>query len=264
MKASEGDTASGAPASGWLLWMPWAMTGCFALLCVALIAIGHRLREQAVVMQQRLAGQVSDQAELQRQLAQWQATADTRTSNYEHRLVQTEQRAAQRIQDLQRQSGILSNQFLREQAALRGELAVIRDRADALTREKQVLEEALGGSALLNQQRLGSARIAVLRPTADGPARAIGAAVWLPTDRRGLLVLESLPPLHASQDYQLWLADPNAPAPVSGGVFRPDPAGAVRLEFTSTQAAQVDRFWVTLEPKGGALRPTGKTHLGGP
>ena len=69
MKASEGDTASGAPASGWLLWMPWAMTGCFALLCVALIAIGHRLREQAVVMQQRLAGQVSDQAELQRQLA---------------------------------------------------------------------------------------------------------------------------------------------------------------------------------------------------
>ncbi len=259
--ADRNAAADTARPPAWMAWMPWAMAACFAILCGALISVGHKLRQQAQVLNEQMLQHDAATAELERQLAHAQAIADSRTSNYEQRIVQTEQRAAQRIQDLQRQSGIVTNQLLREQAALRSEIQVVRDRAEQLAREKQVLEEAIGGSALASNQRLATARIAVLRPTADGSPRALGASVWLTTDRRGLLVLESMPPPHASQDYQLWLLDANAPAPVSAGVFRPDANGAVRLEYNAANAAAVDRFAVTLEPKGGVARPTGKMVL---
>jgi len=258
---SAGAEADATRAPAWMAWMPWAMAACFAILCGALISVGHKLRQQAQVLNEQMLQHDAATAELERQLAHAQAIADSRTSNYEQRIVQTEQRAAQRIQDLQRQSGIVTNQLLREQAALRTEIQVVRDRAEQLAREKQVLEEAIGGSALASNQRLATARIAVLRPTADGAPRALGASVWLTTDRRGLLVLESMPPPHASQDYQLWLLDANAPAPVSAGVFRPDANGSVRLEYNAANATAVDRFAVTLEPKGGVARPTGKIVL---
>ena len=104
-----------------------------------------------------------------------------------------------------------------------------------------------------------------MQPTTDGPPGAIGASVWLAQDQRGLIALEKLPSVTnpAAQDYQLWLIDPNSNSPVSAGVFLPDASGAVRFPFTAATVKTVDRFAVSIEPKGGAPRPTGKIVLTG-
>ena len=96
-----------------------------------------------------------------------------------------------------------------------------------------------------------------------GPPGTIGASVWIPQDQRGLIVLEKLPPLaNPGQDYQLWLIDPASNLPVSAGVIPTDGSGSVRYQFHAVaNVRSVDRFAVTVEPKGGAPRPTGKIVL---
>jgi hypothetical protein len=245
-------------------WTPWIMAGCFAALCVALIAFGQRLRQQAVTLVGQAEQGGTALTGLRRELAEVRSQAEARAAQEQRRLLEAELAAARRFQELQRFTGSLTNQLVREAALLRQDLQATREESARLGREKQALEEALAGVERRDARRLAAARLAVLRPAGEAWPRALGTALWLGGDRRGLLLVEGAPAPHPSQDYQLWLTGPGGTGPVSGGVFRPDETGAARLEFTAAGLGAVERFAVTVEARGGAAQPGGKPVLAGP
>jgi anti-sigma-K factor RskA len=92
--------------------------------------------------------------------------------------------------------------------------------------------------------------------------QASGRAFW--SRSRGLVFTASaLPPLPAGRTYQLWILTP-APAPVSAGVFKPDPGGSVAAVFgPAVDLARPSAIAVTIEPEGGVPAPTGDRYLVG-
>lgn len=138
---------------------------------------------------------------------------------------------------------------------LEAEHIIANHRIGTLTAQLAALDRQLkdaGGLARLN--------LATLTGTAS---KALGVAVWNPATQEGVLCVEALPALAANQDYQLWLADPQNPAPVSGGVFTVNPAtGEARLTFHTAQPIKsVARFSVSLERKGGVPQALGPMVL---
>lgn len=251
-----------ARTPGWMVWLPYALAACFAVLCVVLISLGRNLREQALALREQLAERTAEADDLKSRLEQLLVQTDETGSNYQRRIADLRGDAATRVAELQRQAAALTNQVAREQTDLKRRLGASEADAVRLKREKDALEDALKGLYVANSDRLNNARVALLRPTAAGSPQTLGATVWLPNDQRGVVVLEHLPVLPASQNYQLWLIDPSAPAPVSAAVFTSEPTGAVRQLFTTpANLRTVERFAVSIEPKGGAPRPTGKFVL---
>jgi len=249
---------------GWMAWMPWALAACFAVLCVVLISVGKNMREQALSLSEQLDERNAEAADLKNQLDEIQALASARMTNYERRIFGIETQVIARIAELNRQTAALTNQLFREHTNFARRLAGAEDDVRRYAATNRALLEAIGGMALSSNERFSNARIALMRPTSDGPAATVGASVWIPGDQRGLLVLEKLPAVQnaALQDYQLWLIGPDAPTPVSAGVFLPDGSGAVRLQYNAAVSVRtVDKFAVTVEPKGGVPQPTGKIIL---
>jgi anti-sigma-K factor RskA len=74
-----------------------------------------------------------------------------------------------------------------------------------------------------------------------------------------VLQVEKLPALATDKEYQLWVVDPQYPAPVDGGVFTVDArSGAARIAFKSKQPVKtINAFAVTLERKGGVPKAEG-------
>ncbi|MEY2409538.1 MAG: hypothetical protein QOF48_2208 [Verrucomicrobiota bacterium] len=250
---------------GWMEWVPWALAACFAVLCVVLISVGKNLRDQALSLSDRLEERNSEAAELKGRLDQLQTQTVATATNYEQRLLNVEKQAIARIDDLGRQSAALTNQLFRDQADLKRRLATSEAGATQLAREKKTLEEAIAILQISGVDRFNNAKVSILHPTPDGSPGTVGASVWIAQDQRGLVALDKLPGFTnpAAQDYQLWLIDPNSPAPISGGVFQPDASGSVRFAFAAPTVKTIDRFAVSIEPKGGAPRPTGRIVLAG-
>ena len=246
---------------GWMVWLPYALAACFAALCVVLISLGRNLREHALALNQQLTERAAEAEDLKSRLEQLQVLTDENGTNYERRIEDVRGDAAKRVAELQRQAAAFTNQLARDQNELKRRLGASETDADRLKREKEALEDALRLYAA-NSDRFNNARVALLRPTAAGSPQTLGAAVWLPNDQRGLVVLENLPAIPASQNYQLWLVDPSAPAPVSAGVFTSEASGPARHVFTTPGNLRTsERFAVSIEPKGGVPRPTGKFVL---
>ena len=254
------------PTPAWAAWMPWALAACFAVLCVVLISVGKNLRQQAQALSEELGERTAEAEDLRTRNDQLRAETGLRGSNYEQRILNIERQALTRLEDLSRQTAALTNQLFRENTDVKRRLATTEAGRTRVEGERRVLEVALAELVQLGNDRLASARIAVVRPTADGPAQAIGAAVWVTLDQRGLMVLEGVQNVSnpITQDYQLWLFEPNAPGPISAGTFQTDARGAVRFQFNAgANVKAVDRFAVSIEPKGGQPRPTGKVVLVG-
>jgi anti-sigma-K factor RskA len=242
-------------APSWMAWVPWALAACFAILCVALISIGKSLRQHAVELTAQLEEKSQQTADLHQHVAELQSRVSQQTTSYQDRLVAVQTQLLQRIEAINRQTAALTNQLQQQHADTRRQMVVYRDRVAGLEITNQALNEAL--TTMANTDRFASARIAVLRPTPNGPAGAIGAAMWSAQDQRGMIVLENLPPLPANQSYQLWLIDPKLAIPVSGGVLPANTAGSVRLPIaTQFRVDAVDRFAMTIEPLGGMPTPT--------
>ena len=75
---------------------------------------------------------------------------------------------------------------------------------------------------------------------------------WDPYQHRGVVSMQALPAPPAGHDYQLWVLDPGAPAPVSAGLLT-DSRSFSTKPITSTTPG----FAVSLEPAGGVPEPTG-------
>lgn len=243
-------------ASSWMGWMPWTLAACFAFLCVLLISLGQSLRRQAVTLTGQLEEKNAQAVDLQQQLDSLQARADQQITNYQTRLSEIQTQVMQRIADLNRQTAALTNQLYQQQADTHRRMLAFRDEADKLRREKKALEDTIA-APYTGVDPLAATRVGVLRATAGGPAGATGASVWSVQDQRGLLVVEGLPSPGPSQSYQLWLIDPKLAQPISGGVLPDSPGGSVRLQFSSAVRVETpERFAISIEPKGGSLRPT--------
>jgi anti-sigma-K factor RskA len=75
---------------------------------------------------------------------------------------------------------------------------------------------------------------------------------WDPYQHRGVVSMQNLPTPPAGHDYQLWVLDPGAEAPISAGLITDSRSFEVKPVSTSTPG-----FAVSLEPSGGRPEPTG-------
>ena len=252
-----------APREGaWVFWVPWALAACFALLCVLLISLGHSLRQQSVVLRQELDEMQADSLALHEQLARLETQSSLQVTNYQTRIHEIQQQVVKRIEELNRQNSAVTNQLNLQNSDARRQLVQSRDQAERLAREKKALEEAISQMTVPDRDRYNNSRLAVLRPTVDGLAGVIGASLWSANDQRGILVLENLPPLPASQTYQFWLIDPRLAIPISGGVVPRSPSGSLSVQFVpQIRVDNAERFAVSIEPAGGSATPTGKIVL---
>ena len=245
----------------WVAWMPWAMAACFAVLCVALISLGHTLRRQAVTLSDDLRHSEQEAASLKQQVGQLQAQVKTQATNYQQRVVTIEKETVKRLEEFARQSASLTNQLGQQQFETRRQMANFQKQVNQLTGDKQALTDALAGISGVGGggDHLANVRLSVLRPTSNGEPRALAASLWSAQDQRGILVVEGMPALPAALAYQLWIIDPKAGAPISAGVLPASATGTFRVQFAA--AVRVDaaeRFAISIEPHGGVTSPTGK------
>jgi anti-sigma-K factor RskA len=75
---------------------------------------------------------------------------------------------------------------------------------------------------------------------------------WDPYQHRGVVSMQDLPAPPQGHDYQLWVLDPSAPAPISAGLITDSRPFAVKPVGTPAVG-----FAVSLEPAGGRPEPTG-------
>jgi len=134
-----------------------------------------------------------------------------------------------------------------------------------------VLIVALAGFNFLLWQRInhveaftspGGMRAVPLLAAASA-SQATGFVLISEDGDSGALVVDGLPPLGESQQYQLWLIRDGERT--SGAVFSTDERNyggtRIRAPRSLREYAAVD---ITIEPTGGSTQPTGEKVLGGP
>jgi hypothetical protein len=110
---------------------------------------------------------------------------------------------------------------------------------------------------------LSQLQVVPLEFPASGTPPALAVAIWDPVRQDGELAATQLPALGADKDYQLWIAEPDNPTPVSAGAFAVDPATReARIQFKPARpVSAAARFIITIERKGGAPRADGPVVL---
>lgn len=149
---------------------------------------------------------------------------------------------------------------------LEGELATLRKKdavsSAALRKLTAELVETRQMLAALQEDSLHSLAVRTLTGQVDETRATLASVAWSPGQQRGILTVEKLEPPSAAQDYQLWVIDPSAPAPVSAGVLRVDEKGGARHEFNFTApVGSADKFAISREKKGGSETPEGPIML---
>ncbi|HVZ65258.1 MAG TPA: anti-sigma factor [Lacunisphaera sp.] len=158
------------------------------------------------------------------------------------------------------------------------EAAVLRDQNDALRTDRELAEVAYKmarsqldertlvaermindlGAKLRHSEDLARLKISALASLAGNTREAQVIAVWDPDQQAGLLSLDKLPPIPESQDYQLWIVDPNHKDPVSAGVFHSPADGRMALPFWPDHpVAKATAFAISVERKGGVAKAEG-------
>jgi anti-sigma-K factor RskA len=130
---------------------------------------------------------------------------------------------------------------------------------------------ALAGFNLFLWQRLNQMEFAtspsrmraVPLSASDPNSRATGYVLISADGDSGALVVDGLPPLDKSQQYQLWLTRNGER--VSGAVFSTDEKnyGGTRIKAPGS-LLQYSSAGITIEPAGGSPQPTGTKVMGGP
>ena len=148
----------------------------------------------------------------------------------------------------QREVEALAKSWQSQAETARNESNTLLQARDDLQQKLLTLEQA---------NAIDKTRIAVLGSLLKNQPKAVGVSVWNQENQNGVLVVENLPVLAAGKDYQLWVLDPTAGAPVSAGVFKVDAKGNVRITFKpSKEIGQADKFAITEEKEGGVESPT--------
>lgn len=260
-----GQPAEAQPLPAHWAWVPWAVAAAFGAGVFVLVGITGSLRQRAGELTQQLGEAQQALADLQVEQTLLQGKLGKTETNYGNRIAELQRQIVQKNQEVQRQKTELETRLdstRNEMARAQKQLAVWRTQAAQNAAELDRLNEALDGTTLPSPTQLSQLRLGILKPTADGPPNAGGAAAWDIAEQRGVLTIEGLPPLPPDRDYQIWLVDSSVMAPISGGVFRTDQRGNARTEFRAAGTVRsADRFAVSVERKGGTILPQGRFVL---
>lgn len=105
------------------------------------------------------------------------------------------------------------------------------------------------------QKSMVELQLATLPAKDPAYASASVTIAWNTRLHEGVVTLQNLPPPPAGHDYQLWVLDPHASAPVSAGLIASTtPSHRFTVGRVSTSGLG---FAVSLEPSGGSTLPTG-------
>ncbi|HEX3799568.1 MAG TPA: anti-sigma factor [Verrucomicrobiae bacterium] len=122
------------------------------------------------------------------------------------------------------------------------------------------LEHAL--TELRKNNSLANIKVTVLNALLADEPKAVAVSLWNEKTQTGEFIGQSLTPLPADKDYQLWVIDPQYGTPVDAGVFQVDSDGKVRIQFKAKQPINTAaKFAVTREVKGGSPTPKGEMVL---
>ncbi|HTL68239.1 MAG TPA: anti-sigma factor [Lacunisphaera sp.] len=156
--------------------------------------------------------------------------------------------------------------------------AVLRDQNEALRTDRELAEVAYRmarsqlaertlvaekmindlGQKLRHSEDLARLKISALASLAGNTKEAQVIAVWDPDQQAGLLSLDKLPAIADTQDYQLWIVDPNHKDPVSAGVFHTAADGRMALPFWPDHpVTKATAFAISVERKGGVAKAEG-------
>ena len=246
----------------WLGWVPWVLSLAFVGLSLVLLGFGSKLRKENNELAQRLADTEYAYSELQTQQTNLQRKLTRVETNYATRVADLQKQVVQKNQDAERHKLEIetrtadANQARKKIGQLQNQIAQNTAEMDRLS------QQVAGGVNSLDQDNSSQTRMGLLMPTPDGPPGAAASAVFNIRDQKGTLTAENLAPLPPDRDYQLWLMDPSAPGPVSGGVFRVNERGAAQIEYKpAAQLQSPDRFGISVERKGGAAAPSARFVL---
>jgi anti-sigma-K factor RskA len=108
---------------------------------------------------------------------------------------------------------------------------------------------------LRNRNDLAQLRLAALEAKDAAYASTKIMVAWDAELHHGMISMEDMPPPPAGHDYQLWVLDPKATAPVSAGLLH---AGSGTEGFAVPPVSTAGPgFAISLEPSGGRPSPTG-------
>jgi anti-sigma-K factor RskA len=268
--------------------IPWAVAACLAVLAAwlgqrAVTAHGElsQLRRQNALADVTLQS-VRQQLEADRIVAQRQIETLNRDLQSEQlRLAEARAEVVRSgaqlaaLNDRARAAGDYERQLAEARRGLaerETQVASLSQRVDALAgasaelgRQLELARDRMGqlASDMLRERELADFKISVLASLAREHPQALAVAVWDSSRKEGVLKVENLPALAPTQDYQLWVVDPQYKDPVDGGVFTVTPGtGEARLTFTAKQpVAAVNAFAISLERKGGVPKAEGPILL---
>jgi anti-sigma-K factor RskA len=116
----------------------------------------------------------------------------------------------------------------------------------------QLLAARADAARLRESNALAGLRLAKLEARDAAYASSQIIVAWDPYRHWGVVAMQNLPTAPAGHDYQLWVLDPAAEAPLSAGLMTGSRA------FTATPVSTPNPgFAISLEPGGGSLEPTG-------
>ncbi len=261
------DNVVGFPALRFWRVLPWAAAACFALGAIWLGQLYLAAQNEVALLRQQSAlaevslRSVRQEYEAERILARSRIAAlDRDVASSGTALASARAELSSARTDLASARATLAQRD--------AQLASLTQRYDAVAGASAELGRQLGETraqvAKLNddlryQGELAGLKITALASLLNNSPKALAVAVWDPKKQEGVLKVEKLPALLPSQDYQLWVVDPQYPNPVDGGVFTVDPeTGEARIVIKARQpVAAVNAFAVTLERKGGVPKAEG-------
>jgi hypothetical protein len=105
-------------------------------------------------------------------------------------------------------------------------------------------------------------QVALLKgPEANPAARA--RLLWNPGTKQGILWLSGLPPLPAEKSYELWAFVGDDPVPAGTFDAASDAPAVIPIARQESFDEKPLKFAVSVEPRGGAPKPTGAIVLAG-
>ena len=118
--------------------------------------------------------------------------------------------------------------------------------------KSQLLATRADATRLRESNALKDLRLATLEAKDASYASSQIIVAWDSYEHRGVVAMENLPAPPAGHDYQLWVLDPAAEAPLSAGLLTGSRSFMVKPVSTPNPG-----FAISLEASGGSPEPAG-------
>ena len=255
------ESAAAMPTQRDTRWLTWAAVAALAAVFAILAAgLGHerqQLRREVAMLREKAAG--AENLEAARAGLESDITAlrekETKATAQVARI------AAERTQLLTKTASLAA-----ERTQLESNLATLKKKdgasAVAIRNLTAQLDKTRQTLAALQDDALNSLAIRTLTGQVAETGETRAAVAWSQAQQHGILTVEKLEPPGAAQDYQLWVIDEKAGAPISAGLLRVDEKGGARYEFNfNATVGSADKFAISREKKGGSTKPEGPIVL---